>query len=179
MWSGTERLIVRGYGRNFPEGKIINNFQSAIGVSDLQDQDNSFSPFLPLEIEAITKKLKLKKATGSDGITRIVSKMLTILFNNVMIISSTPEDWKYSNIIFLFKKGSRHQIENYRPISLSSTISKIFSKVIELRIRKILDFNQPPEQAGFRQNYSTIDHLHTLNQIFEKTSDYDQFTWLL
>lgn len=42
------------------------------------------------------------------------------------------------------------------------------------RLAKIMDENQPPEQAGFRANYSTIDHIHTINQVIEKTHEFNQ-----
>lgn len=41
------------------------------------------------------------------------------------------------------------------------------------RIYPILDFNQPPEQAGFRKKYSTVDHIHTVNQLFKKARKYE------
>jgi hypothetical protein len=37
-----------------------------------------------------------------------------------------------------------------------------------------MDQNQPPEQAGFHAKYSTVDHLHTINQIIEITQEYQQ-----
>ena len=49
---------------------------------------------------------------------------------------------------------------------------KIFSKIITKRVSKELDENQPPEQAGFRAGYSTIDHLQTINQILEKFQEF-------
>ncbi len=46
--------------------------------------------------------------------------------------------------------------------------------MIEQRLKGggILDYQQPCEQAGFRESLSTIDHLHTINQIIEKTNKY-------
>jgi hypothetical protein len=41
-----------------------------------------------------------------------------------------------------------------------------------------MDENQPPEKAGFRAKYSTVDHLHTINQIIEKTQEYRQYIYM-
>ena len=52
---------------------------------------------------------------------------------------------------------------------------KLFKKIITTRLEKKLDENQPREQAGFRNKYSTTDHigigLHAINQ--EKCRDYN------
>ncbi|GFS15998.1 endonuclease-reverse transcriptase [Elysia marginata] len=40
-------------------------------------------------------------------------------------------------------------------------------------MERILDGNQPREQAGFRKGYSTTDHKHTLNQVIEKSNEYN------
>ena len=42
---------------------------------------------------------------------------------------------------------------------------------------RMLDFHQPREQAGFRASYSTIDHLHAVNQLQEKANEYDIPLW--
>ena len=41
-------------------------------------------------------------------------------------------------------------------------------------MEKTLDENQPWEQAGFRKGYSTTDHLHALNQLIEKSKEYQR-----
>ena len=40
-------------------------------------------------------------------------------------------------------------------------------------MEKTLDANQPREQAGFRKGFATTDHLHTINQIIEKSNKFN------
>ena len=49
---------------------------------------------------------------------------------------------------------------------------KILTRIIQNRIKTTLDANQPREQAGFRQGYSTMDQLFTINQLIEKSNEY-------
>ena len=44
---------------------------------------------------------------------------------------------------------------------------------MQTRIERTLDEIQPREQAGFRKGYSTTDHLQALNQIIEKSNEYN------
>ena len=49
---------------------------------------------------------------------------------------------------------------------------KIFTRIIQNRIKRTLDENQPHEQAGFREGFSTTDHIHVLNQLIEMANEY-------
>lgn len=80
---------------------------------------------------------------------------------------------KNAEVIILFKKGDPTCIENYRPISLLSVLYKLLTKIITKRLTNKLDQFQPAEQAGFRKGYSTIDHLHTLRTLIEKSTEYN------
>ncbi|KAF9787562.1 hypothetical protein SFRURICE_001614 [Spodoptera frugiperda] len=118
------------------------------------------------------KQLKNNKAPGDDGIT---SELLCErkLFNSVILEGTTPVAWQRSVVVLFFKKGDNCLLKNYRPISLLSHVYKLFSRVITNRLERRLDDFQPPEQAGFRKGFSTIDHIHTLRQIIQKTEEYN------
>ncbi|CAH2092277.1 unnamed protein product [Euphydryas editha] len=133
------------------------------------------------EIRGALKQLKNNKAPGDDGITTELLKAggkpvlvaLQQLFDSVINTGSTPEAWSRSVVVLFFKKGDKTQLKNYRPIALLSHVYKLFSRVLTNRLTRRLDDFQPPEQAGFRKGYSTIDHIHTLRQVIQKTEEYN------
>uniref|UniRef100_A0A914VUW1 Reverse transcriptase domain-containing protein n=1 Tax=Plectus sambesii TaxID=2011161 RepID=A0A914VUW1_9BILA len=137
-------------------------------------------PFLPEEVWSALMQMKTGKMPGNDHITTEMLKhghktlvpVLTRLFNSCLARQATPKHMVDSSTILLFKKGDPLQLMNYKPISLLSVIYKLLTKVINNRIEHILDESQPPEQADFRRHFSTIDHLHSLNELIEKTHEY-------
>ena len=84
-----------------------------------------------------------------------------------------PDSWHEAKIVILFKKGDPKDIKNYRPISLLSHSYKIFTRLLQSRIERTLDENQPRERTGFRKGYSTTDHLQALNQTIEMSNEYN------
>ena len=117
------------------------------------------------EVEKLISRLKSNKSPGVDGISnyivkssiKIVSPILTKLFNQCMVEGIFPEMLKIACIVPLFKGGEKSEATNYRPISLLPLFGKIFEKLIEVRLVKFLYKNKiiTPHQFGFRKNYST------------------------
>ncbi|CAF4832363.1 unnamed protein product [Pieris macdunnoughi] len=91
----------------------------------------------------------------------------------VIISGTVPYQWCKSEIVLLYKKGDTRDISNYRPISLLSSIYKLFSSLLLSRISDKIDLMQPVEQAGFRSSFSTIDHIHTIEQLLEKFKEFN------
>ena len=52
---------------------------------------------------------------------------------------------------YITQKGERRDIKKYRPVSLLSHKYKLFTRAIQNRMEKVLDENQPGEQAGIRK----------------------------
>ena len=100
-----------------------------------------------------------------DGITsdivklegQIVLPYLTNSFNNILRTKQIPDSWCEAKTVILFKKGDLKDIKKYRPISLLSHSYKIFTRLLQTRIERTLNENQPREQARFRKGYSTSD----------------------
>lgn len=131
-------------------------------------------------------KLKKEKSPGPDNIPnealktgkKMLIRPITSLFNRILEKQEIPKSWGESRIILLYKKGDPTDINNYRPISLLPTLYKLFAMCLEKRIATSVEASQPVEQAGFRPGYSTIDHIHTLDQIVEKHTEFNQPLYL-
>ena len=125
--------------------------------------------------------MKRHEAQGMDVVTSDIIKLggptvltyLTNIFNNILKTKQIPDSSQEVKIVILLKKGDPLDIKNYRLISLLSHSYKIFTRFLQTRIERTLDENQPREQADFRMCYSTADHLQALNQIMEKSNEYN------
>ena len=137
--------------RSYLNSNILNSF----GFS-LVDEDH---------INKIMKSLKNKTSSGHGGISikllKYLSpgllKPLTLIINQSLITGLFPEKLKITKVQPLFKKGDEERIEYYRPISLLTTISKVFEKVVFLQLTKYFQDNGllNDGQYGFWENHST------------------------
>ena len=87
----------------------------------------------------------------------VIADSLTLLFNRSLDSGNFPSLWKYSKVSALFKSGDRCDPNNYRPISILPTISKILERGVHMQVYKYLMDNDilTPKQFGFRPKMST------------------------
>ena len=79
------------------------------------------------EIEAAINKLKAKKSRGFDNILNEVTKSdLVSLFHRILDTGKYPALWSFGLIVPIHKKDDRSKVENYRGITLLSTLGKLF-----------------------------------------------------
>ena len=106
-----------------------------------QHKPTSIYSFNPVNEECIAnyiRKLKNKSSYGYDNISNkliksaghILVKPLTIIVNLSLHTGIYPSQLKLSRVKPLFKNGNKTQFNNYRPISLLPSLSKIFEYVI-------------------------------------------------
>ena len=97
-----------------------------------------------------------------------VTQLAVSLFNLILKTGLVPYEWCIGMIIPIYKKkGSVDDPNNYRGITLLSCLGKLFTCCINMRLFKFLDDRGiiGQEQAGFREGYSTIDHIFVLNEL--------------
>ena len=92
-------------------------------------------------------------------------------FNAIIQSGQYPQLWKEGIAIPIFKNGDPNNPGNYRGITVTNTLSKLFCHVINNRITHYLEENNLiiKEQAGFRQKTRTSDHIFVLKKIIDFT----------
>ena len=99
-----------------------------------------------------------------------LSKSITHAFNCILNTGKFPKSWKEGIVIPLHKNGSQFDPNNYRGITLNSCFGKLFCHVLNNRITSELETMSflKQEQAGFRKNHRTSDHIFILRTIVDK-----------
>ena len=176
-----------------PEMESLVNHLQSINLDDSHDTDDKEillqvnindnnvtlnSRITKTEIEKCIKSLKNGKAAGTDKVLNEYIKfskhkllhVYELIFNTILETGIIPSQWTQGNIIPIYKnKGDPKVPDNYRPITLLSCVSKLFTAVLNSRLNAFLDENSllQENQAGFRRQYSTIDHIFTLHSLSE------------
>ncbi|KAK3561567.1 hypothetical protein QTP86_010220 [Hemibagrus guttatus] len=130
------------------------------------------------EVRKALRRMKSGKAVGPDDIPVEVWKclgeaaveFLTSLFNRVLESERMPEEWRRSVLVPIFKnKGDVQSCSNYRGIKLMSHTMKLWERVVEARLRKVVEICE--QQCGFMPRKSTTDAIFALRILMEKYRD--------
>ena len=156
-------------------------------VSQYVQENNCVNPavyseldkeFTQEELLASIKNLKGGKASGCDNLLYeyvietfdILGNVWVKLFNAIFSSGHFPEKWTEGVIIPLHKKGNRDDVNNYRGITLLSCLGKIFTSVLNERLKSWSADNDiiTDAQFGFKEKHSTIDAIFALHSIITK-----------
>ena len=74
-----------------------------------------------------------------------------------------PQDWKWSVVIPIPKKGSVKKCSNYYTISLISHTSKVMCKILQAQLQLYVNQELPDVQAGFKKGRGTRDQIANIH----------------
>ena len=87
----------------------------------------------------------------------LLAPFLSNVINESICDAVFPNNLKIAKVVPLFKSGDSELPTNYRPISVLTYFSKIFEKVLYVRLNDYFTKNNflSQQQCGFRNNHST------------------------
>jgi hypothetical protein len=119
----------------------------------------------------LLKKLPSKNSTSPDNIPYVLLKKCSLplapiiceIFRIILDNGEIPELWRTSFIVPIHKKGEKTNPKNYRPISLTCTLCRVFERILANKIISFLHQNKffSDEQYGFLNSRSTTTQLLT------------------
>jgi hypothetical protein len=124
-------------------------------------------------VEEAVGQITLWKAAGADDIFPELIKYggnkltdeMTKLFCQAWEEKSIPEDWNINVIMPIFKKGNSNYCNNYGAICLPLAVLKIYTRVLEMRLREIVEPELEEEQGAYRPLHETQDHIYSIRTI--------------
>ena len=147
------------------------------------EENNILDPDLDLDIsmEELKKAVihqKNNKSYGLDNICTevlkssfvIISPFLLKLINQIFNSGEYPESWGRGIIVPIFKSGDANLAQNYRGITISNILSKVYSQILLNRMTKWADMHDVMNNAqfGYQKGKSTTDCIFILHSIISK-----------
>ena len=123
--------------------------------------------FSPCNVSLMLLRINSNKASGPDGIHgKILKKCasslthpLSILFKLSYNTGSLPKEWKLAHVVPIHKKGSKENVENYRPISLTSLVMKSFERIVKDKLISQTSHLLDDRQHGFLSKKSCTTNM--------------------
>ena len=139
------------------------------------------------EVTNAIKSLKNSKSPGLDNILNeyfleagdILIGHLTDIFNGIFNSGVFPESWSKGIIVPVYKKGDPTLADNYRAITLSSCMSKLFTSILNNRIYTWAEEHErlSDAQFGFRKERSTVDAVFILQNLIQHVLNQNKFLY--
>ncbi|KAK3562609.1 hypothetical protein QTP86_002090 [Hemibagrus guttatus] len=172
--------IVRWWKEYF--GDLL-NFTDTPSVEEPEAEDLEVDSFITqAEVTEVVQQLLGGKAPGVDEILPEYLKSLdfvglswlTCLCNIAWRSGTVPLDWATGVVVPLFKKRDQRVCSSYRGITLLSHPGKVYSRVLERRVRPLVGPRIQEEQRSFRPSHGTLDQLYTLHRVLEGSWEFAQ-----
>ena len=154
--------IGKTYSTNMPQSK--KSLKEYLSKIKSNTSSIFITPVTKSEVEKYINNLKPKNSSGLDKIDNIlikelrdlISEPLSFIYSNSLMEGTFPDRMKTVKVIPLHKGKCKEEINNYRPISLLLTISKILEKAMYHRTYSFLSATHQlyASQYGFRKNHA-------------------------
>ena len=156
MLPKTLATLQKDYNPNFSDHPSIQKIKENTPV---EIEIFSFTPVSSDTVEKVISNLNVKKATGVDNISAKIIKacapVVSIAISNLINISfrscEFPAGLKRAQVIPLFKKKDPLNKENYHPVSVLPTLSKVYERVMHNQLTEHFDRIFNPFHAAFRK----------------------------
>ena len=145
--------------------KTFRNTSSALSKDVTGAYDFKLNPISEMFAYKELSKMTANKAIGLDKISarllrdaaRVIAPPLTYIINHSSKIGKFPSHWKCVKVTVLFQQGDGTNMDNYRPISVLPTVSKVIERATDTQLYAFLESHQLPgeNQFGFRRGRST------------------------
>ena len=159
------------------KAETLNSFFQSVFTCEDKDQmpdppsctyDHALEDIEILEdsVTKLLKSLNTKKAAGPDGITPLLladalTQPITLIFRKSLASGQIPQDWRSASVSPIYKKGSKLEPGNYRPVSLTCILCKLMEKIIREHVIEHLQVNKliSRQQHGFTKGRSCVTQL--------------------
>ena len=139
------------------------------------------------ELHQALSKMKLGKAGGQSGIVpemllhggsdlhQVLHQLLLDMWQSQSVVA----EWRNAVVVPIPKKGDIHVCDNWRGISLLDVAGKVFARVLQDRLRAVVEDVLPDSLCGFRKGRGCIDMVFCARQLLEKSIEHDCSLYVL
>ena len=137
------------------------------------------------ELKTAMQRLKLGKTGGKNGIIpELVAFGSEELQERLQVISDVwgqqvVSHWRDAEVVPMPKKGDLHDCDNWRGISLLDIVGKVFARILQERLQKVVEDTLLDSQCGFRKGRGCVDMIFVARQIVEKTREHNSTLYIL
>lgn len=156
--------LVKFYSRlysskNIDEEKINNYLSNIHNIPELTEQDKEIceAQITETEVQEALKLLKFNKSPGIDGLPGefyqtfwyLIGNLVTEVYQESFNSKELPESMKTSILSPIFKKNDRENLQNYRPLSLTTCDYKILAIILSNRLQKVIEKIISEDQTAY------------------------------
>ena len=155
----------------FFSGTVVNESFGPLPNSSYKECSENIDDLIvnELDVKRILEGLDIYKSVGPDKIhPKLLANLsnntgfvraLTQLYNNCFESGCIPAVWKTAHVTAIHKKGCMSDARNYRPISLTCVLCKVYEKIVRSHILDHIAPKIVPQQHGFTSGRSCLSNL--------------------